>query len=84
MISAEYPKGKALLGAFRSYPRYAGAREAVFHALCRKNFGCSHFLVEEDDIKTGVPLETRELFEQLGDIGIAPVYTGNVQITDGV
>ena len=72
-----YPAGKVVLGSFATYPRYGGPREAVFTALCRKNIGCSHFIVGRDH--TGVddfyrPEESRALFEQLGDIGVAPVF----------
>jgi ATP sulfurylase len=72
-----YPKEKVVLGAFQNYSRYAGPREAVFTALCRKNFGCTHFIVGRDH--TGVkdyygPYDVHQLFERLGDIGIVPVF----------
>ncbi len=72
-----YPKGKVVLGSFLTYPRYAGPREAVFTALCRKNMGCSHFIVGRDH--TGVsdfypPYANRAIFESLGDIGVKPVF----------
>lgn len=77
VVDNYYPRGKAVLGAFQSYSRYAGPREAVFTALCRKNFGCSHFIVGRDH--TGVadyygPKEAHELFDRLGDIGIVPIF----------
>jgi pyruvate kinase len=76
-----YPKNKVLIGAFSSYSRYAGPREAVFTALCRKNFGCSHFVLGRDH--TGVknfyePDAVAKLFEKIGDIGITPVFYGEV------
>jgi ATP sulfurylase len=66
-----------VLGAFSSYPRYSGPREAVFTAICRRNFGCTHFVVGRDH--TGVldfyrPEESQILFMTLGDIGIKPVF----------
>lgn len=72
-----YPAGKVVLASFINYPRFAGPREAVFTALCRKNMGCSHFIVGRDH--TGVNGfygvdDSRRLFEQLGDLGIEPVY----------
>ena len=81
MIEKHYPRGKAILGAFSTYSRYAGPREAVFTALCRKNFGCSHFIVGRDH--TGVkgyygPEDAHELFRNLGDIGITPIFFNNV------
>lgn len=72
-----YPKNKALIGAFSTYPRYAGPREAVFTALCRKNFGCTHFIVGRDH--TGVqnfysPDASQKYFEKVDHIGIIPLF----------
>ena len=72
-----YPTDRVVIGGFMSYPRFCGSREAVFTALCRKNMGCSHFIVGRDH--TGVDDlygadENRRLFERLGDIGIEPVF----------
>lgn len=72
-----YPKGKVVLGSFFTYSRYAGPREAVFTALCRKNMGCSHFIVGRDHTGVGnfYPRDAnRALFESLGDIGVKPVF----------
>jgi len=75
--SGVYPQGKVVLGSFLTYSRYCGPREAVFTALCRKNMGCSHFLIGRDH--TGVAdfydaNDNRKLFDKLGDIGIEPVF----------
>lgn len=80
-IKKFYPKGKVLLAAFSSYSRYAGPREAVFTALCRKNFGCSHFIVGRDHTGLGAyygPDEAHRLFDELGDIGIKPIFFNEV------
>jgi len=72
-----YPKGKVVLGSFFTYSRYAGPREAVFTALCRKNMGCSHFIIGRDHAGVGnfYPRDAnRKIFESLGDIGIEPVF----------
>jgi ATP sulfurylase len=72
-----YPKGKVVLGSFFTYSRYAGPREAVFTALCRKNMGCSHFIIGRDHTGVGnfYPREAnRKLFDSLGEIGIKPVF----------
>ena len=76
-----YPRGKTVLGGFFSYSRYAGAREAVFAALCRKNMGCSHFIVDGDIpgvVKSHARNGHRKLFDSLGDIGVKPVYFESV------
>ncbi len=72
-----YPAGKVLLGAFASYPRHAGLREAVFTALCRKNMGCSHVVVGRNHAGVGDYYEHDDysrLFGELGDLGITPVF----------
>jgi pyruvate kinase len=72
-----YPKGKAVLGSFFTYSRYAGPREAVFTALCRKNMGCSHFIVGRDHSGVGRFYEAdanRKLFDSLGDLGVEPIF----------
>jgi len=76
-----YPKGKVVLGSFFTYSRYAGPREAVFTALCRKNMGCSHFIIGRDHTGVGNFYSrdaNRELFDSLGDIGIKPVFFDTV------
>jgi len=77
MMDKYYPAGKVVLGAFQSYSRYSGPREAVFTALCRKNFGCSHFIVGRDHTGVGNYYKSddaHKLFNYLGDIGISPVF----------
>ncbi len=72
-----YPAGKVVLGAFSTYPRYCGPREAVFTALCRKNMGCNYFVVGRDHTGLGEFYrddQTRKLFDELGDLGVTPVF----------
>lgn len=72
-----YESGRVVLGGFPTYSRYCGPREAVFTALCRKNMGCSHFIIGRDHTGVGDfygPNANRELFEEIGDIGITPIF----------
>jgi pyruvate kinase len=72
-----YPAGQVALGSFATYSRYAGPREAVFTALCRKNMGCSHFIIGRDHTGVGdyyTPEANRDFIDSLGDLGIQPVF----------
>ena len=76
-----YPKNKVLLGTFATYSRYAGPREALFTALCRKNFGCSHFIVGRDHTGVGKfyhPKASHTIFDRFPDLGIVPIRFDNV------
>ena len=76
MMKDYYPKNSVVLSAFSTYSRYAGPREAIFTALCRKNFGCSHFIVGRDHSGVGDfyhPYASHDIFDQFPDLGIQPV-----------
>lgn len=73
MIDNFFPKERVILAAFSTFSRYAGPREALFTALCRKNFGCSHFIVGRDHTGVGDyydPYASQRIFDQFPDLGI--------------
>ena len=73
MIGNFYPKEKVVLAAFSTFSRYAGPREALFTALCRKNFGCSHFIIGRDHTGVGTyydPYASQRIFDDFPDLGI--------------
>lgn len=77
LIDGYYPKQSVMFVTLHTEMRYAGPREAILHAIMRKNFGCSHFIVGRDHAGVGnyyQPFAAQEIFKDYPDLEIKPIF----------
>ncbi|MFP4082678.1 MAG: sulfate adenylyltransferase [Candidatus Aminicenantes bacterium] len=77
LIRNYYLKERAVVAILQMEMRYAGPREAIFHAIIRKNFGCTHIIIGRDHAGVGdyySPYAAQDIFEEFPDLRIVPLF----------
>jgi sulfate adenylyltransferase len=77
LINNYYPKSKIIFSTLHTEMKYAGPKEAIHHAIMRKNFGCSHIIIGRDHAGVGnyyAPFDAQNIFRDYPDLEIEPIF----------
>jgi len=77
LIDNYYLRDRAVMGVLQAEMKYGGPKEAILHAIMRKNFGCTHFIVGRDHAGVGdfySPFAAQDIFSEFPDLGIVPLF----------
>ncbi|MHA1310249.1 MAG: sulfate adenylyltransferase [Candidatus Helarchaeota archaeon] len=77
LIKQYYLKNSAVLSIFETPMRYAGPKEAIYHAIARKNFGCTHIIIGRDHAGVGNyygSYDAHKIFDEYPDLKIEPLF----------